>query len=640
MRGCMNKLNQTKNIVVNKIKEFAFYFKPIFGSLYVMLQNAFKPMPKNHSSHQKLQFRIGNTRQMLQKSKKVNLSYSAKQSIPSIISEVHWKNTHGETFIFPELESNYHIIINGMSGFGKSTLVKSMLADIYESDKAAIIFDMHNEHGEIVRKLDGHEYNIGNLGFNLFELNGLTISERVNQLSQLFKDVFSLGYLQTLKLGQCMWYTYRKLGAQSRESRYIKSVPTFYNLLQELEIFINNAKTISEKNSLIHLKERIELINNKVFSKNTGSLSNLKKGISSISLESLNTRELQMIYISELIKRLYSTMHENDKEAGLRLYIVIDESELIIELADAFISKLITEGRKYGIGLIIVMHRLADMNRQIISNVSTFISFFITEPQDLNYVSDLFSGGDPIKRAMIKDKLCSMKVNQAMIMSTKIRSVTIVDTSNIKIVLGKIDKLKAIGSNNNNSIAAIGFDIENNVNSCKISDNTKIYGILKNPVRKKELESFLADYEIKNIDSMPEIDKFTVKDNKGQMEEWLMLHSNSLSIEHEVYVKIISKYLKSNSIRNYIYGRHYGPDIIAHIADRKIAVEYETGRKNIISTKAMIENRIKEFDAVIVIVNQDAFKFYKEFIEGIDKKVKVFCINDINSNVISNILQM
>ena len=636
----MNKLNQTKNIVVNKIKEFAFYFKPIFGSLYVMLQNAFKLMPKNHSSHQKLQFRIGNTRQMLQKSKKVNLSYSAKQSIPSIISEVHWKNTHGETFIFPELESNSHIIINGMSGFGKSTLVKSMLADIYESDKAAIIFDMHNEHGEIVRKLDGHEYNIGNLGFNLFELNGLTISERVNQLSQLFKDVFSLGYLQTLKLGQCMWYTYRKLGAQSRESRYIKSVPTFYNLLQELEIFINNAKTISEKNSLIHLKERIELINNKVFSKNTGSLSNLKKGISSISLESLNTRELQMIYISELIKRLYSTMHENDKEAGLRLYIVIDESELIIELADAFISKLITEGRKYGIGLIIVMHRLADMNRQIISNVSTFISFFITEPQDLNYVSDLFSGGDPIKRAMIKDKLCSMKVNQAMIMSTKIRSVTIVDTSNIKIVLGKIDKLKAIGSNNNNSIAAMGFDIENNVNSCKISDNTKIYGILKNPVRKKELESFLADYEIKNIDSMPEIDKFTVKDNKGQMEEWLMLHSNSLSIEHEVYVKIISKYLKSNSIRNYIYGRHYGPDIIAHIADRKIAVEYETGRKNIISTKAMIENRIKEFDAVIVIVNQDAFKFYKEFIEGIDKKVKVFCINDINSNVISNILQM
>ena len=636
----MNKLNQTKNIVVNKIKEFAFYFKPIFGSLYVMLQNAFKPMPKNHSSHQKLQFRIGNTRQMLQKSKKVNLSYSAKQSIPSIISEVHWKNTHGETFIFPELESNSHIIINGMSGFGKSTLVKSMLADIYESDKAAIIFDMHNEHGEIVRKLDGHEYNIGNLGFNLFELNGLTISERVNQLSQLFKDVFSLGYLQTLKLGQCMWYTYRKLGAQSRESRYIKSVPTFYNLLQELEIFINNAKTISEKNSLIHLKERIELINNKVFSKNTGSLSNLKKGISSISLESLNTRELQMIYISELIKRLYSTMHENDKEAGLRLYIVIDESELIIELADAFISKLITEGRKYGIGLIIVMHRLADMNRQIISNVSTFISFFITEPQDLNYVSDLFSGGDPIKRAMIKDKLCSMKVNQAMIMSTKIRSVTIVDTSNIKIVLGKIDKLKAIGSNNNNSIAAIGSDIENNLNSCKISDNTKIYGILKNPVRKKELESFLADYEIKNIDSMPEIDKFTVKDNKGQMEEWLMLHSNSLSIEHEVYVKIISKYLKSNSIRNYIYGRHYGPDIIAHIADRKIAVEYETGRKNIISTKAMIENRIKEFDAVIVIVNQDAFKFYKEFIEGIDKKVKVFCINDINSNVISNILQM
>ena len=642
MRGCMNELNQTKIIVVNKIKEFAFYFKPIFGSLYVILQNAFNPMPKNPGNHWKLQFQIGEARQVLQKSRTVNLFYSGRQLTPTLASELNWKKIHEKTVIFPELESNSHILINGMSGFGKSTLVKSMLADIYRSDKAAIIFDAHNEHEAIVRELGGSVYSIDNLGFNLFELNGLTINERINQLSQLFKDVFGLGYLQTLKLSQCMWYTYRKLGAPNRESSYIKSVPTFYNLLQELEIFINNAKTLSEKNSLIHLKERIEIINNKVFSKNTGSLSNLKKGINSISLESLNTKELQRIYISELIKRLYYTMHENSKETGLRLYIVIDESELIMELADAFISRLITEGRKYGIGLIIVMHRLADLNRQIISNVSTFISFFITEPQDLNYVSDLFSGGDPAKRTMIKDRLFNMKVNQAMVMSTKIRFTTVVDTNNIKIVLEKINKLKAIKGNGNNRLIDGGsLNIANDRNSCKILDTAKIYGILKNPIRKKELESFLDCYEIKNIYSMPIIDKFTVNDDKGHNEEWFMLHNSSLSIEHEVYVRIINEYLKSKGIKNYIYGRHYGPDIIAYVSDKKIAVEYETGRKNIISTKEMIENRIRKFDAVAVIVNLDAFKLYKEFIGGIDKKVKVFCINEINnSNVISDILQM
>lgn len=635
----MNGLNQTKIIIVNKIKEFAFYFKPIFGSLYVMLQNAFKPMPKNPAGARKLMFRIGMARQALRKSRSVNLSYSARQSIPIMVSEFRWRNARGETIIFPESESNPHILINGMSGFGKSTLVKSMLADIYESGKAAIIFDAHDEHGAIVRELGGSAYSIDNLGFNLFELNGLTINERINQLSQLFRAVFGLGYIQTMKLGQCMWYTYRKLGAQSRESRYTRAVPTFYNLLQELDVFIGNAMTTSEKNSLVHLKERIELVNNKVFSRSTGSLSNLKGGINSISLESLNTKELQMIYISELIKRLYSTMHENSKETGLRLYIVIDESELIIELADAFIRKLITEGRKYGIGLIIVMHRLADLNRQIISNVSTFISFFIAEPQDLNYVSDLFSGTDPAKRTMIKDRLGSMKVNQTMVISTKIRSATIVDARSIKTVLGNIKKSKAVRDS-----AGAGNATSNNSNGkadcCKAENTAKIQELLKSPLRKDDLKSIFTDREIRSIDSMPNIDRFTAVEDKSSSREWIMLHSNSLSIEHEVCVKIISRYLKSRGIRNYAYGRHYGPDIIAHAGENKIAVEYETGRKNILSTKIMIEKRLREFNSVVVVVNQSAFEFYKSALGNMDKRVKIFCIGDINSAAIADAIQI
>jgi Domain of unknown function DUF87. len=224
---------------------------------------------------------------VLKESNNVRLVYSQKQLVPNINSEFKWKNTNKQLHLNPELESNPHILINGMSGFGKSTLIKSILTDISKNKKAAIIFDAHNEHEKIVKELGGSIYNISNLGFNLFELNGLTINERISELSQLFKEVFGLGYIQTMKLSQCIWYTYRKLGAQSKESRFVKTIPTFYNLLQELNIFINNAKSFSEKNSLLHLKGRIELINNRIFSKSNGSLAELKIGINSLSLESL-----------------------------------------------------------------------------------------------------------------------------------------------------------------------------------------------------------------------------------------------------------------------------------------------------------------------------------------------------------------
>lgn len=629
-----NNLNVFINKSIEKLdKTISFFIYFIYTNIFRSISKIIKKDNRNY-----LKFNIGFTKFKLIKIKRIALIYSQKNVICNPISEFDWKKVNLKTYIIPEQESNSHILINGMSGFGKSTLIKSLLIDIYKNKKAAIVFDAHSEHCETISSLKGKNYDVNSFGFNLLELNGLSVNERISELSQLFKDTFSLGYIQTMKLSECLWYTYRKFGALNKNICYLKSTPTFYNLLQEINIFVRNAKSISEKNTLLHLKNRIELLNTKSFIKNNISLQNIKNGINSISLAALKTKQIQSIYIFELLKRLYSTMHDNQKENGLKLYVIIDESELILELSDIIINKLITEGRKYGIGVIIVTHTTSNLSKQILANVSTYISFFTREPHDLNYISDLISGTDTVKKILVKNKLINLKQNQAILISTKIRTPLVIQTMHISKIL-KI--LHLIDLENRNLINNKENRIEEYNNQEKNIINNKIIklnDIIKKPIKVELLNILFNDKEMDIIKNSKDIDKFIINE-KGINEEWIMLRNNSKSIEHELFVKKIHEELIKERIKNIINNNYEGPDIIIYQNNKKIAIEYETGRKNIFDTYKMIRKREQIFDSIIMFVNNTAFESYSKFFKNNNlKKLEVFNINEYtNKNIFNNI---
>lgn len=90
----------------------------------------------------------------------------------------------------------------------------------------------------------------------------------------------------------------------------------------------------------------------------------------------------------------------------------------------------------------------------------------------------------------------------------------------------------------------------------------------------------------------------------------------NLSIEHEVMVSKIAERLNLTGIKCYIFDRPNGPDIVAYHGLARIAIEYETGRKAIEESKAMIESRADKFDRVIVIVNETHLPYYQKTMEG------------------------
>ena len=80
--------------------------------------------------------------------------------------------------MLPSREPNPHILVSGMSGFGKSMFFKSVLVDVAKAGVSCIIFDGHNEHEAVVRGLGGTTYDSRNGGINLLSLDGATVADR------------------------------------------------------------------------------------------------------------------------------------------------------------------------------------------------------------------------------------------------------------------------------------------------------------------------------------------------------------------------------------------------------------------------------------------------------------------------------
>ena len=490
-----------------------------------------------------------------------------------------WKRRRKPVRIDPQSEPNPHIVIVGMSGYGKSTLFKSMLMDISRMGIGAIVFDAHNEHERLVHALHGSVYDASTSGINLLELNGLSKQERISEIVSLLRGVYALGHIQATKLGQCLYYTYRKAASRGAAS----SAPTMRDLLAELSIFISNAKTASEKGTLMHLREKLSLLASGQTAGRQVPMDSLKQGINSFSLSGLRNREARIIYIHELLRRVYTSMKENGKERGLSLFVMIDEAQFLLgsQRGGSAITSMVEEGRKYGAGVVIATHITSNLDRQVLANASTLISFYSREPSEVNYISNAMSGSEPSVREPVRGRMRTLRQNEAIVISGAMKSPVIVATPRAFQVNSFIEMSGADGRAG--AVISSSAPVE--------------YGKAASEIGKEGLDRMIRLGEAELLE----------QDGK----RWVMKKNRSKSIEHEVNVMRISERLSWLGISHYIMNNSKGPDLVAYVNGRKTAIEYETGRKGAASTARMLAARAKGYERVMVLVNSEAAEFYR-----------------------------
>ncbi|MCP4647226.1 MAG: ATP-binding protein [bacterium] len=254
---------------------------------------------------------------------------------------------------------NSHIAIVGITGAGKSYLVKTFLtraALVWNSN--AIILDWTGEYNRWVRQAGGRVISLGRESLNLLDLAGLKASERIKQIMSALEILIDLHNFPDEKydIEEGLEEVYEKV-----------KKPTLVDLVKLLDK--------KKKKHASRLLKTFLVEGSDFFSReSTLELEKLaESGLVCIDLHSLPTEEMRSLTGLTILQFLKERMRREElKEAkGIKLFVVVDEAWKIANDDRSDVITIVREGRKYNFSLIVASQNPTDMHKTIISNVGT-----------------------------------------------------------------------------------------------------------------------------------------------------------------------------------------------------------------------------------------------------------------------------
>ncbi|MBS3068503.1 ATP-binding protein [Candidatus Micrarchaeota archaeon] len=276
----------------------------------------------------------------------------------------------------PKKVINPHISIVGITGSGKSYLVKTFLTRasiIWNSN--AIILDWVGEYNKWVKQAGGKIINLGKEKLNLLDLVGLKKRDRVKQI------VSALDILVDLKNHPHE----RDDIEEALEDVYEKSkAPTLRDVVKILER--------RRKKHAARLLKRFTAEGSDFFAgKSTLNIKNLTEGgLVCIDLHELPTEEIRSLAgltILQYIKEIMRGEGIKDK-SGIRLFVVLDEAWKIANDERSDVITIVREGRKYNFALIVATQNPTDMHKTIFSNIGTMFVLRLVLKEFRDYVKN------------------------------------------------------------------------------------------------------------------------------------------------------------------------------------------------------------------------------------------------------------
>ena len=372
-----------------------------------------------------------------------------------------------------------HAAIVGSTGSGKSFCVARIVEQMAALRHAnGILFDIHGEYSNESFKRDG-----------ILQLKIATPSDLsvTNKLSKgiLMVPYWLLNYeeMQALLLdrsdqnapNQAMLFSREVLCEKEKTVNgtvYDKIItvdsPVAYNLQPLVQTFedldtqmVPGAKAGSEKQGPFYgkLTRFIQRVKNKLSDKRMGFMFSLSdeelkqdwldqfcavlmdgnSGIKVIDMSEVPSDVLPLV-IGLLARIVFSIQQWSTTENRHPIALLCDEARLyghqattldaVAELGLRSFERIAKEGRKYGLGLVIISQRPSEVNRTVLSQCNNFISLRLTNVDDQNVIKRLL----PDNLGNIADNLSLLDIAEAIIVgdSTLLPSRVKIDEPSIK----------------------------------------------------------------------------------------------------------------------------------------------------------------------------------------------------------------
>ncbi|MDD5172113.1 MAG: ATP-binding protein [Candidatus ainarchaeum sp.] len=319
--------------------------------------------------------------------------------------------------------TNPHIAIVGVTGAGKSYLVKTFLtraALVWKTN--ALILDWAGEYVDWVKQTGGEVIELGpKNSLNLMDLGGNSPLNRTRQIMRTLEILFESKGRDDEKrvLEEAIEEAYLEKKFSLHATGQEKLEPP--TLKDVHRILLKKA----EKADSVWVKEYIRNAAKMVgrFTKegadflarpSTLKMSKLtSSGLVDIVLKKLPDEEFRVLAGLSILQYLKERMREEEwsAEKGLKLYVVLDEAWKIAQDDRSDAIMIVREGRKYQFGLIVASQNPTDINEAIFSNVGTTFILNLKFQRFKDYVRASLKYSDFIADAIEKFGVGNAAVN-------------------------------------------------------------------------------------------------------------------------------------------------------------------------------------------------------------------------------------
>ncbi len=316
---------------------------------------------------------------------------------------------------------NPHIGIVGVSGSGKSYLVKTFITRaslIWRTN--TIILDWTGEYNKWVKQAGGRVIDLSKEHLNLLDLAGMSPEVRATQILSALDILINLKEFpnEREEIDNALEKVYKK-----------EKEPTLNDLFKIL------SKTKKGKHAA-RLIRRLTLQGSDFFAGgSTLKLEDLlNSGLVNIDLHSLPSDDMRSLAGLTILQFIKETMRLRKVEENkkIKLFVVLDEAWKIAKDERSDVIAIVREGRKYNFSIIIASQNPTDMHETIFSNIGTMVVMRLILKDYREYVKKSLNYSEFIDNAISK-----FGVGQAAIHMLFAHSKTLFNTFLLKKIDGE-----------------------------------------------------------------------------------------------------------------------------------------------------------------------------------------------------------
>lgn len=279
----------------------------------------------------------------------------------------------------PSVRGSPHLFVLGIPGQGKSWTITRILGELARQGLPALVIDFHGQFGDpsgpVVAAASPIVLNaVEGLPFSPFEAEtdpgAGTRFWRTNcfSVAEIFQYVCELGDMQRDVVYEALRDCYVDLGFEDGQPT---RVPTIAEVRHQLET-IEQQRGI--RNVVPRCRPLLEFgLFKESYEQSSSDLQDLLLHGLVVDVHALGLETLQLAAGAFLLRKVYKDMFTWGETDRLRLAIVLDEAHRLAR--DITLPKIMKEGRKFGIVVVVASQGLADYHPDVVGNAGTKIIF-------------------------------------------------------------------------------------------------------------------------------------------------------------------------------------------------------------------------------------------------------------------------